>query len=176
MVDAGEASPFTIDDVVELAMSSGKFDSSTEDTNGNGVLDPPYACGTPLSPSECVEDGNRNGLIDQLYGIALTVNRRSEREVELDLGPGHRNADILVSGNSIKQGKFRYLAPPFQCGNGLDDDGDGDIDNQDAGCANEDDNLELTDCDNGLDDDSDGLIDFPDDPQCASADDDDEEI
>jgi hypothetical protein len=65
------------------------------------------------------------------------------------------------------------------CANGLDDDGDGKVDLDDAGCANRADRTENSDflklldsdpipfpCDNGVDDDGDELVDFPADPDC----------
>ena len=57
--------------------------------------------------------------------------------------------------------------PELDCANGLDDDGDGDVDCADADCAGEPACVE-SDCCNGLDDDGDGLTDF-DDPDCAMA-------
>lgn len=67
------------------------------------------------------------------------------------------------------------------CANGLDDDGDGDVDLDDAGCRDRSDWTEDSDslnlaeadgnpfpCDNDLDDDGDGLADFPADPDCFS--------
>ncbi len=60
------------------------------------------------------------------------------------------------------------------CRNGLDDDGDGRIDQADPGCAGPDDPDEadpdpLPACGNGEDDDGDGAIDWPDDPECPAA-------
>lgn len=55
------------------------------------------------------------------------------------------------------------VAPPPDCSNGLDDDGDGGVDLADAGCADSDDTSERSPtlaCDDGIDDDGDGRIDF----------------
>ena len=65
------------------------------------------------------------------------------------------------------------------CFDGLDNDGDGFIDDSDPGCAHNDGLAEAPDpkiwlCDDGLDNDGDGLIDFPADPGCAAREDDDE--
>jgi len=55
-----------------------------------------------------------------------------------------------------------------QCSNGLDDDGDGDVDAADSACLVPTFDDESPPCANGLDDDGDGLADFPDDPGCAN--------
>jgi hypothetical protein len=66
-----------------------------------------------------------------------------------------------------------------QCSNNIDDDGDGDIDLQDAGCTDIHDDTEKIlpvtaavgtnmQCSNGKDDDGDGFTDFPFDPNCTS--------
>lgn len=63
-----------------------------------------------------------------------------------------------------------------ECGNGSDDDGDGDLDYPaDAGCDGRDDDREeigagepTPECGNGLDDDGDGLLDYGDDPGCEA--------
>ncbi len=71
-----------------------------------------------------------------------------------------------------------YRAP--QCSDQQDNDGDGAIDNEDPGCAGEDDDNEREEagavfaCNNGLDDDDDGAADFPFDHGCTGAEDDDE--
>ncbi|MEE2663843.1 MAG: SGNH/GDSL hydrolase family protein [Myxococcota bacterium] len=55
------------------------------------------------------------------------------------------------------------------CGNGIDDDGDGDIDYpDDAECTSLGDGSELADCQDGLDNDGDGDFDYPDDAGCSS--------
>ena len=71
MVDAGTASPFTVDELMEMAQASGKYAFSTEDVNGNATLDTRAGVGIPPTPFR--EDGNRNGIIDKHYGIALSV-------------------------------------------------------------------------------------------------------
>jgi len=48
-----------------------------------------------------------------------------------------------------------------QCSNGVDDDGDGEVDfGNDPGCAEEHGVTESPQCDNGVDDDGDGLVDW----------------
>lgn len=60
------------------------------------------------------------------------------------------------------------------CSDGLDNDGDGKVDDADPGCVT--DQRESADegkgkCGNGIDDDGDGKVDFPGDPQCADTND-----
>ena len=66
-----------------------------------------------------------------------------------------------------------------QCSDGEDNDGDGDIDLADPGCASAEDNNEGDEprdpeCSDGEDNDADGFTDFPQDPGCGSEFDDDE--
>lgn len=67
-----------------------------------------------------------------------------------------------------------------ECSDGLDNDGDGEIDFPlDPGCTDPSDNSEENpvlspQCTDGIDNDGDGLTDFPDDPGCSGIDDDDE--
>lgn len=168
-------SPFTIDELVAMAKATGKYAVSTEDANGNGVLDViENGCGPPTSRTDCVEDGNGNNVIDRIYGIALTVNRRSELAFDVPLGGG-KDTTILLVGNQVQTTKMATYSAPSQCNNGIDDDGDGFIDfPDDPGCSSEWDNTEASQCQNGIDDDGDGFIDFPDDPQCTDEHDDDE--
>ena len=69
--------------------------------------------------------------------------------------------------------------PVYQCGDGIDNDGDGLIDLQDPGCTDAGDNDETdkvpstTQCSDGIDNDGDGLIDLAD-LDCINAQDDDE--
>lgn len=56
---------------------------------------------------------------------------------------------------------------PAQCDNGIDDDGDFQIDTRDSGCTGPSDTNEgAAACEDALDNDGDGLFDFPDDPGC----------
>ena len=69
--------------------------------------------------------------------------------------------------------------PTYQCGDGIDNDGDGLVDLQDPGCTDAGDNDETdeptptTECSDGVDNDGDGLIDLAD-SDCINAQDDDE--
>lgn len=85
------------------------------------------------------------------------------------------------SSNQFREG-FSSPNPVLpQCSNGLDDDGDGQVDYPaDPGCSSPTDTSESPDpapqfqCSNGLDDDGDGRIDYPADPGCTSPTDDSE--
>ncbi len=82
-------------------------------------------------------------------------------------------ADVGVTLDSGGAGGADGGALRPQCRNGIDDDGDGQVDGADPGCADRDDDDESDDppppeCANGVDDDDDGQIDFPADPGCAS--------
>lgn len=104
--------PFTLEELLSLAKQTGKYVASTEDANGNGELDViPGGCGA-LPPRDCVEDGNGNGQIDKLYGISVTVNRRSERPLFVNDMGGGRSSRILVSGNDMIMGKMEYGSAP----------------------------------------------------------------
>ncbi len=52
------------------------------------------------------------------------------------------------------------LSPLVECGDGVDNDGDGAVDLADGGCNSALDTSEAMDCDDGLDNDGDGRIDF----------------
>jgi MYXO-CTERM domain-containing protein len=94
--------------------------------------------------------------------------------------------DVVVGGNvttAINGPEIaavsRYPGLGPQCQNGLDDDGDGDVDHpDDADCSGPDDPTEGTpapDCRNGDDDDGDGLVDFGEDAGCDLPQDDSEQ-
>lgn len=65
-----------------------------------------------------------------------------------------------------------------ECRDGIDNDGDGLIDAADFGCSNPDDTREFPNprCSDGIDNDGDTLTDFPDDPECSSERDSEEDI
>lgn len=66
-----------------------------------------------------------------------------------------------------------------QCSDGIDNDGDGNIDYPaDTGCTSESDNTESPNaqCSDGIDNNGNGLIDYPNDPTCSSARDNNEEV
>lgn len=54
------------------------------------------------------------------------------------------------------------------CIDGLDNDGDGDVDGEDFGCLDASDDSEISACIDGIDNDGDGLTDRPADPGCAT--------
>jgi hypothetical protein len=64
---------------------------------------------------------------------------------------------------------FLLLGPPPQCDDGIDNDGDGDVDfPADDGCTSEETFLEAPECSDGVDNDGDTFVDFPTDTQCVS--------
>ena len=80
---------------------------------------------------------------------------------------------VLASLLTVAGGAIGAQAQPSpdagelpQCSNGLDDDGDGDVDQDDSGCFDAWDHLELAECSDGIDNDGDGQIDFGEDFQC----------
>ena len=110
-------SPFTLEDVVELGTQTGKYALSTEDFNGNGQLDE-RDCSTAQTPGAvCREDGNRNGFIDKMYGLALVVNRRTEATFQActrgtSEASCSKSQDIFISGNAYKAVKLEYGSAP----------------------------------------------------------------
>jgi hypothetical protein len=123
------------------------------------------------------------GLSEQEWPHDLALDREARtlywsfsegiHRVDLDLtGP----VETIVSGlqgSSIAAGVNGIaLDIPPECGDGLDNDGDGLTDfPADSGCTDDGDPSELSPnvaCDDGLDNDGDGLADFPSDPQCLS--------
>lgn len=70
------------------------------------------------------------------------------------------------------RGQILAIRADTACSNGLDDDGDGDIDYpEDGGCQSGSDAFERLDtlpCDDGFDADGDGAVDYPEDVGCAS--------
>jgi hypothetical protein len=81
-------------------------------------------------------------------------------------------AGLVLAAPSLARPRGIAKGVP-QCGDGIDNDGDGLIDlGQDPGCTSPSDNSELNNlaqCSDGVDNDGDGLVDFPNDPGCDSA-------
>ena len=86
------------------------------------------------------------------YRLTVTVQDREDCD---DFAEDAISRSVIIVGDEI---------PPEECGNGWDDDGDGDTDCDDADCAGTPDcdavPMEL--CDNGQDDDGDGMVDCAD--------------
>ena len=82
---------------------------------------------------------------------------------------------VLAAGAGLGAPSSAHALPRLaQCGDNLDNDGDGKIDTRDPGCASGRDNSEANptpaaQCSNGVDDDGDGRTDFPNDPGCPAA-------
>ncbi len=75
--------------------------------------------------------------------------------------------DFAAGGEDVAGAGSAAVPPPTACNNGVDDDGDGDVDAADFGCAGDLDLSEEPDCQDGLDNDGDGTLDVGD-PQCVS--------
>jgi hypothetical protein len=97
------------------------------------------------------------------------------------LGAGVHQATVYFSSDAsdYRATAAVLLFNPYQasdgvpdCGDGIDNDGDGDVDATDASCADTLGPSEVSPglpCDNGVDDDNDGWMDFPFDPGCESS-------
>ncbi|NNL65686.1 MAG: glucose dehydrogenase [Myxococcales bacterium] len=71
---------------------------------------------------------------------------------------GFGESYVVLSSGSV----HRITAAPPECGDGIDNDGDGQIDEADAGCLHRDWPEEDPECNNGIDDDGDGGTDLGD--------------
>ncbi|MFN3198695.1 MAG: hypothetical protein ACE366_09835 [Bradymonadia bacterium] len=110
---------------------------------------------------------SREAVDQESFGQTITLNNldRGEYYIFLD-GVDGRGGDVEILVEEV---------PLAQCLNGIDDDGDGNIDYpEDPGCERPDDRDEFDEgefpiCSDGLDNDGDGVADFPLDPGCVSA-------
>lgn len=103
-----------VDQLFELARSTGRYARSTEDVIANGEPDT-RPCGGGLGGGNCVEDANGNGTVtDKIYGGALVVNRRTQNTFEGCLGGSDetagcsRRSPIFISGNAYKSAKIDF--------------------------------------------------------------------
>ncbi len=107
--------------------------------------------------------------LDELLCVVVTAEQREDELAGLP--PGAYRLVVAPSepgGAGQIQLNLSILAGPVeQCSNGVDDDGDGDIDCDDADCATASECI-LEQCSNGVDDDGDGDIDC-DDADCATS-------
>jgi len=115
--------------------------------------------------------GAQNGLAYCIDADAHTVSFRDN--VSFDGGGMQgllENLGVAVTGcDDGLPGTCNFVTATV-CDNGIDDDGDGRIDDLDPGCADwldSDEKSLVLPCDNGVDDDGDLLVDM-DDPGCAS--------
>jgi len=112
-----------------------------------------------------------SGRVWSLDGGTLQVTERTA-----ELGAAGAQTNQLAGfgedglGNTyvvLRNGRIYRIVPGApECGDGLDNDGDGKIDTADPGCFDDAWPEEDPACNNGADDDGDGLIDT-DDPQCS---------
>ena len=118
----------------------------------------------------------RDRLTERACALAGTPNP-DVAEIEVE---GTETLYVLVQPLAMLEAaldvdvQIEVTPVPDTCRNGLDDDGDGKIDQADPGCADANDADEtdpevLPECANGLDDDGDGATDWPDDPECQAA-------
>ncbi|MFA7654092.1 MAG: hypothetical protein WCX97_03570 [Candidatus Magasanikbacteria bacterium] len=102
--------------------------------------------------------------------------------LDVDLGEqcddGAANASCPTANRCSVNCQWNNCLSIENCGNDIDDNGNGLIDCADPSCANDSrckgDNEEAAACLDGLDNDGDGLIDYPSDPGCSSVNDTDE--
>lgn len=109
----------------------------------------------PVSVSETISGLTADTLYEyQIYGIN-SINADAGAWVQFRTGAN--------------------TTPSYECSDGIDNDGDGDVDYpNDSGCSSTTDNSEYAappQCSDGLDNDNDGQIDYPNDQDCSSADD-----
>ncbi|MEZ4470026.1 MAG: hypothetical protein R3F60_04305 [bacterium] len=116
----------------------------------------------------------RDGSLDAAVDAAVDARTPDMAPPRPDAEPPAPDAAPVIDAAAPDQAVD--AGPVIQCANGLDDDGDGQIDYPaDPGCDGPAD-LDEADpaepaCRNGVDDDGDGHTDHPDDPGCASPDD-----
>jgi hypothetical protein len=100
------------------------------------------------------------------------------REDLYDNCPGNPNPlQENVDGDLLGDVCDPHPLEPEHCSDGLDNDGDGVVDQADPGCSWHSDSSEQSlalPCDDGVDNDGDGHVDYPDDPSCTSLEDVDE--
>jgi hypothetical protein len=86
---------------------------------------------------------------------------------QLAAGVGFRSEDanVMFDVNAISLG---YFHTEFSCSDGMDNDGDGQVDDADTNCARTDGEYESGECQDEEDNDGDGLIDAED-PDCLTA-------
>ena len=107
--------------------------------------------------------------------LQFFANGRPESGGEIQLAAGacptSTNNPVLESyGLQIEISFELTLTGDSECDDGIDNDGDGDTDLADIGCANSGDLSEQSPhfpCDDGIDNDGDQAIDFPSDPGCS---------
>ena len=105
-----------------------------------------------------------NGMLEGTSSLVLEALEPGDYLVVVDTASGDPGSFRL----SIEAERIR-----MECNDGVDNDEDGFIDDDDQGCASRSDRSErdyafTPDCDNGLDDDGDGRIDYPFDPGCET--------
>jgi hypothetical protein len=116
-----------------------------------------YVNGNPAGSASVAAGGSFSATVPALFaGERVTARVQATAELE-----SSASAAIVVLG----------VSGATACADGLDNDGDGQIDfPEDPGCASafDADETDLAQCSDGLDNDGDGLTDFPGDEGCSS--------
>lgn len=109
-------------------------------------------------------------------GCANPQGNSEANQGTFECGDGQDNADdedTLIDGYDDGCDSYRDTDERNACNDGIDNDNDGKIDVEDAGCFDTLDNDESDDssfqCSNQVDDDGDSFVDWPLDPGCSSA-------
>ncbi len=88
-----------LDRLVADVKTTNAYAASTEDVNGNGVVD-------------AGEDGNGNGRLDKIYGAVLILNRRAENTFGACLQGASdcvSPVPVFISGNATKMNHMAFL-------------------------------------------------------------------
>ncbi len=107
-------------------------------------------------------------ILLSFFAVFLAIHGSSAAAPGAGSGKGSQQAVVTAitsgAGGPVVQGKT-------ECDDGIDNDHDGFIDMDDPGCYSKDDPSERNanvQCDDGIDNDNDGKVDFPNDPECLS--------
>lgn len=177
--DPGDASTFACGAPPTLPIGAGQmiaFDQQEEPASEPAARLPLATQSIDLSDGSAVTVPFTNGMITYALGRDADTGpglftRNQGYVAHVITAPG--NASSVSRGWPVVTADSRYnLVFPVdfpQCDDGIDNDGDGDVDfPDDAQCLSPDTFLESTECSNGMDDDGDTLNDFPLDPGCKS--------
>jgi hypothetical protein len=141
--------------------------NATEGDTETGIPPLDSAAATETGPGGSADTtaggGSNDGAtsIDPSASSGSATDPSATGDATTATGTGGGGAGVDCSGNV------------YQCGDGIDNDGDGSKDfPADTECDSASDSLETpVECSDGIDNDGDGRIDFGSDPGCASADD-----
>lgn len=105
----------TLDELMAVVEGTAAYRNSTEDANGDGVLQE-YTPSGPLGGGGGGEDNNGNGVDDKVYGAALIINRRTENEFlactrGLSEAECRRADRAFITGNNTKYYPMAWAEP-----------------------------------------------------------------